>query len=336
MQLGLRMNAFGDHEQRVRRPERDDRATLGFQCVGAHRAVDRQHERVRHLASGTLRRHVELAQVHDLVAPELRAHRIRHAEAVDVEDAAAHAELRDVLHHRHTLEADALQVLDQLREPVLLALAQLDAQVAKRPRHPGALEQRTRRRDQESHLAAHRVLERLDPFTGHLHVRLGFAESFARRIQAHDVFAQQRAKIREPSFRIGQRLRDDYQEPAGHTLGERGDRGGVRRAGQPGDATPLAGSGEAVGQASESRETLDRFEQQGQRHDLLWCAPARACGDRLRTQHEQRRDKERQDQRSSRGAAERETRPVVTIARHARVRRHDAVLEIARAPASQL
>ena len=33
---------------------------------------------------------------------------------VDVEDAAADAELRDILHHRHALEADALEMLGEL------------------------------------------------------------------------------------------------------------------------------------------------------------------------------------------------------------------------------
>ena len=65
--------------------------------VLAATAVHRENDRARGIARGALRGEVEVAQRGDLVAPELEAHGIRHPEAVDVDDAAAHAELRDVL-----------------------------------------------------------------------------------------------------------------------------------------------------------------------------------------------------------------------------------------------
>ena len=58
---------------------------------------------------------LEVAQIDDLVAPELHAHGVGHAERVHVEDAAAQTELRDVLDHRHALEADALEMRPRAR-----------------------------------------------------------------------------------------------------------------------------------------------------------------------------------------------------------------------------
>ena len=76
---------------------------------------------------------------------------------VDVEDAAAQAELRDVLDHRHALEADALEMLGELARAADVALAQLDAQIGERARQARALEQRARRGEQHADLAATRA-----------------------------------------------------------------------------------------------------------------------------------------------------------------------------------
>ena len=67
----------------------------------------------RRIARGALRGEIEVAQRRDLVAPQLEAHGIRHAEAVDVDDAAAHAELRDIVDERDALEADGLEMRDE-------------------------------------------------------------------------------------------------------------------------------------------------------------------------------------------------------------------------------
>jgi hypothetical protein len=90
---------------------------------------------------------------------------------VDVENAAAQAELRNVLHHRHALESDALEMLGQLARPAHVALAQLDAQLGERTGETCALEQRARRREQDADLAAAQPLERLDAFARDLDVR---------------------------------------------------------------------------------------------------------------------------------------------------------------------
>ena len=137
------------------------------------------------VAGRALRRELEVAQLDDLVAPELEAHRVRHAEGVDVEDAAAQAELRDVLYHGHALEPDALQVLRQLARAAHVALAQLDAQLGQRARQAGALQHCARGGEQDADLAAAQPLQRLHALAGDLDVRLDLAESFARRVERH-------------------------------------------------------------------------------------------------------------------------------------------------------
>jgi hypothetical protein len=70
-----------------------------------------------------------VSQIHDLVAPKLGANGIRHAEAVDVENAAAQAELGDVFDHADALEPDRLQVVDERGGSVRIALAELEPQI---------------------------------------------------------------------------------------------------------------------------------------------------------------------------------------------------------------
>src|SRR2546430_4580593 len=57
----------------------------------------------------TLFRSIERPQRQDLVAPPLDPRRRRHPEAVQVEDAAAHAELRDLGDRRHARVAHLAQ-----------------------------------------------------------------------------------------------------------------------------------------------------------------------------------------------------------------------------------
>ena len=235
----LDVYALRHHEESVVRPERHDRAPFRLQRVVLHTAVHGQHERLFHRARRALRRHVEVPQIHDLVAPELGPNRIRHPEAVYVEDAAAHAELGHILHHRHTLQADALEVFDQLGQPALVSLAQLDPEITQRTRHSRALQQRTRGRDEHAHIAAHRALQRLHALTRHLHVRLGFAEALARRIQRDDVHVEQGAEVRQPSFGIRQRVRDHHEEARGQATRERCHRRCVSGSGQPRDSSLL-------------------------------------------------------------------------------------------------
>ncbi len=140
------MRISWDDEQRVRRKERSDRAAIELAHVVVNLPIHRQDEREIHGATRALRVKVEVAQVDDLVAPKLRAHRLGHAERVNVEDAAANAELRNVFDHRHALETDRLEMCCQFTEAMRIAFAQLDAQLVEGARHPRLLEQGARRR----------------------------------------------------------------------------------------------------------------------------------------------------------------------------------------------
>ena len=204
---------------------------------------------------------IEVPQVDDLVAPELGAHRLGHAEAVDVEDAAAHAELRDVLHHRHALESDALEVRRELLGAAHVALAKLDAQIVQRARHARFLEERARGREQDAQLAAADPLERLDALAGDLRVRLGLAESFARRIERDGASVEQRLQVGEPALRLGDAVGGDDEETRRQPARERGDERRVGRSGQAAGFEPRARRGQRVEHARERRQTLDRVEQ---------------------------------------------------------------------------
>ena len=202
-----------------------------------------------------------MAQIVDLVAPELGAHRLGHAERVDVEDAAANAELRHVLDHRHALEADRLEMRRELAQPMRVALPQLDAQILERARHARLLEQRARGGDEHAQLAARELLERLDALARDLHVRLGFAESFARRIERERRVVDQRPQIGEPALRFGDSLRGDDEESRRKTARERGDEHGIGRTGKSAGDEALAGCGQCVDDPLERTEPFDAIEK---------------------------------------------------------------------------
>ena len=179
---------------------------------------------------------LEVAQIDDLVAPELQAHGIGHAERVDVEDAAAQAELRDVLDHRHALEADALEMLGELARPAHVALAQLDAQIGERAGKPRALEQRARRRERargsrrDSAARASRRARRRPRRAARLRRSLRAADR-ARRASRRE-----RVQIGEQPLGLRHAVGDDDEEARRKPARERGDERRVGGAGQPGDA----------------------------------------------------------------------------------------------------
>ena len=109
-QLGLDVRAARQHQERVWWKKRQNRSAVAAARIFSHVSIDGQHEREVHGATRALRRQIEVPKIDDLVAPKLRAHRFGHAERVHVEDAAANAELRDVLDHRYPLETDLLEV----------------------------------------------------------------------------------------------------------------------------------------------------------------------------------------------------------------------------------
>src|SRR5215218_7484656 len=129
LQLREEVRTGGIDEERVGREERGDREPLSRRRLLANLAVDREHDREIDGSRRPLRRELEVAQIDDLVAPELHAHGIGHPERVHVEDAAAETELRDILDHRHALEPDALEVRRQLAWATYVTLAKLDAEI---------------------------------------------------------------------------------------------------------------------------------------------------------------------------------------------------------------
>src|SRR6185437_16367644 len=148
----------------------------------------------------------------NLVAPQLSANGLRHAERVDVEDSAADAELRHVLHHRDPLETDCLEMRGHVGETMHAAFAQLEPEISERAWHARLLEQRARRGDEETELAARQPFEGVDALARDLHVRLRFAESLAWRIQRDRRRIEQGVEVGEPALRLGQSFGGDDEE----------------------------------------------------------------------------------------------------------------------------
>ena len=117
-----------------------------------------------------------------------------------------------------------------------VALAQLDAKVGERAGQPRALQQRARRREQHANLAAAQPLERLDALAGDFDVRLGFAESFARRIERDRRLVEQRVQVGEQALGLRHAVGGDDEKARRKTARERGDERSIRGAGQTGDA----------------------------------------------------------------------------------------------------
>ena len=261
LKLRDEMRARGIDEERVGREQRGDGETLTRRRFLAHLTVHRQDDGEIDRARRALRGEVEVTEIDDFVAPELEAHGIGHAERVDVEDAAAETELGDVLHHRHTLEADALEMRRELGRTAHVALPQLDAQVLERAGQSRALEQRARRREEHANLAATQALEGLDTFAGNLHVRLDLAEPFARRIQADRRLVDQRVQVGEQPLGERDAVGDDDEEACRQPPRECSDECRIRRAGKARRTELSTRRGQRVDHTGERRKALDRVEQ---------------------------------------------------------------------------
>ncbi len=112
-QLRIQMGAGRKHQQSIGRQEVEQRPALAFLIVvGGRVALNWKDDRQVGVARGPLRLDVEVSQRHQLVTPQLRANRVSHPEAVDVQNAAAHAELRHVVNDGNTVEAEAFEPLD--------------------------------------------------------------------------------------------------------------------------------------------------------------------------------------------------------------------------------
>ena len=136
----------------------DTRLLLGALQVG-HVVVEegavqddlarRQDDSLADAADGSLRGDVEGADRLDFVAEELQAHGVIEADRIDVENAAAGAELTDAVDDGHALEAGVRQVRDQSVEGTLLADLQVQCGAFESGhRHDGG-QQRRRRGDDD-------------------------------------------------------------------------------------------------------------------------------------------------------------------------------------------
>src|SRR6266566_4225314 len=161
----------------------------------------------------TLRIEIEATHRSDLVAPPLDAGRRRHAESVDVQDPAPHAVLRDFRdggHARVTHDVEPPGGVGQT--PFLFTDLDYEPRLLERRRDCSPLRGGSHGRDQYAHRAAKQRLERLDPLTRELVMRLLGAERLALGIECGGVGSQQRLQIREPALAIGGGRRDDRKD----------------------------------------------------------------------------------------------------------------------------
>jgi hypothetical protein len=199
-ELGTDPAVFRDDDDRVRREKRRNRDALGFFTINCKLPVYRKNQREIGVACRALTYEIEMPELRNFVAPELEPHRLRHSETVDIEDSAAHAELRDVIDHLHTLEPDRLEVSCESFGPMSVAFANLKSRVRKRARQLGLLENRSRGGEQNLDLAATNSLERFNALAGNFSVRLCFAEAFARGIESDESGVAKRLEVSQPSL----------------------------------------------------------------------------------------------------------------------------------------
>ena len=126
LQLGPHVSSARNDEQCVRWEERANGGAFGLRITDGDLSIHRQHQRDFGVTRGALTQKIEVAQLGYIVVPEFEPHRLRHPEAVNVENAAADAELRDIFDHWHTFEANGLEVRGQLLWPAPISLAQLE------------------------------------------------------------------------------------------------------------------------------------------------------------------------------------------------------------------
>src|SRR5438270_13831649 len=100
-----------------------------------------------------------MSELRDIVSPELEPHRLRHPKAVDVEDSATHAELRDIFHHIDALEADRLEVRREILWPTRVALSDFQSRCAEGARQLGPFEERAAGGDEDAESASADALE---------------------------------------------------------------------------------------------------------------------------------------------------------------------------------
>src|SRR5258705_9207054 len=230
LELRLDVGSNRDHEDSVRRKKGPNRRALRLALADGDLPVNGKNQRNFGITRGSLGEEIEVAKLGYVIAPEFQAHGFRHAEAVNVEDPAAHAELSDVFHHRNALETDLFEVRSQSLGPADIALAELDACGGEGARKLGALEHRAAGGDDDPEIAAADPFERLSRFARDFGVGFCLTEALARRIEGDALGLNERAEIGEPPLGAGNVVVQHNEEPVRKILGERSDDDRIARA----------------------------------------------------------------------------------------------------------
>src|SRR6266571_3809864 len=222
---------------------------------------------------------IERPQRQDLVAPPLDSRRRRHAEAVHIEDAAAHAELRHLGHGRYARVAHLAQPAQAVTQwtpfPLPLPRTRLQdhAPGGQGGGYPRPLRRRPGGRDENAHPRPEQRLQRFDPLPRNLEMGFLGAQRLALRVQRGRL-ACQRRHVREPALRVGSRRGDAHEDPLRQLPGERADEHGRGRSRESGHGEPRPGWEEPLHQRPGIRELGEAVEQKVERHQRLMEATA--------------------------------------------------------------
>src|SRR5512138_1236601 len=117
-----------------------------------------------------------MTQLDNFVSPEFETNRLSHAEAVNVEDAAAHTELGHIFNHRSSFESNRFEMRCQIFWSAVVALPELQTGTRKRGWKLRPFQNRAGGSQKNSDIAPRESLQRLHPLAGDFCVWLRFAE----------------------------------------------------------------------------------------------------------------------------------------------------------------
>ena len=227
MQLRCDVAVLRYHDNRIGRKQRDDRHSFTFLGRTRQLSVNRKNQRQVRVSGRPLAHQIEVAELDNFVAPELEAHRLRHAEAVNVEDPSTNTELRDIVHHRRPLEADRVEMGCEIFRTPGVALSQLEPRVRKRAGQLRSLEQSAGGGEQNSYVTAAETFECLHPLASYFGVRLSFSESFARGIKRDGKLGIHRLEIGEPPLGGSHTFGNNDKKPPRALSAQSGDNNAV-------------------------------------------------------------------------------------------------------------
>src|SRR5437764_5852930 len=238
--------------------------------VGHRRALgpDRKHRDALDRLPRSLRVEIERAQRRDVVSPPFDPRRRRHAEPVHVEDAAAHAELRDLGHRRYAGVPHLLEAPHHVGEPLTASHCERQPGVPEGRRHPGALRGGACGGHEQADPPREQCFDGLDPLAGDLDVRLLGAERFALRVQ-RGALARQGLQVGEPALGLGGGRRHHDEHALRSPARERGQEDGGARARQTGGAPADAGSRQGIGQGPSRRQGVEAIDQEREGHQRV-------------------------------------------------------------------